>query len=338
VCYGPAAERVFWEGWLRPIPYFIIPSFFALSGFLVAGSLARNRIHEFLALRVLRIAPALTVEVFISAFIIGVATTTLPLSGYFSDPLFARYFFNIIGHIQYRLPGVFDGMPAGSFVNLQLWTVPYELRCYVLIVVVGLAGILKFPKILMTLLFCTPFLATAVDYRSFSAVDAGPNGTTLVLAFFLGVTLYYLRDNISFSRGLLAIALISAWACSTFVETKYIAVLPIAYATVVIGLLNPRRGLLVAGADYSYGMYLYGFPVQQTVSYFLPHQRFWYINLVLSLVGSGLLAFLSWTMVEARVLGRKREFLALVSMVSFPVLRRRAATMPARSDVRANRN
>ena len=74
------------------------------------------------AIREVRIFPALAVEVLISAMLIGPLVTAYPLSTYFSDPLFFRYFFNLIGHVQYRLPGVFLGMPGPDYVNMQLWT------------------------------------------------------------------------------------------------------------------------------------------------------------------------------------------------------------------------
>jgi peptidoglycan/LPS O-acetylase OafA/YrhL len=67
----------FWTGPLRPLVCFILPSFFALSGFLVTGSFERNTIPAFFTLRALRIFPALAVEVLISALIIGPLLTTV---------------------------------------------------------------------------------------------------------------------------------------------------------------------------------------------------------------------------------------------------------------------
>jgi peptidoglycan/LPS O-acetylase OafA/YrhL len=70
----------------------ILPMFFALSGFLVAGSLERCKtLLGFLGLRVIRIYPALAVEVVLSAFLIGALVTTYPWSRYYSDPLFLLY-------------------------------------------------------------------------------------------------------------------------------------------------------------------------------------------------------------------------------------------------------
>jgi peptidoglycan/LPS O-acetylase OafA/YrhL len=70
----------------------IVPMFFALSGFLVAGSLERNPIGVFVGLRVIRIAPALAVEVTLSALLLGPLLTTVPLAHYFADPKFRSYF------------------------------------------------------------------------------------------------------------------------------------------------------------------------------------------------------------------------------------------------------
>src|SRR5271167_5053386 len=133
VCYGPAAEFYFWTGPPRPSIYFILPSFFALSGFLVAGSLERNKIHEFLTLRIMRIFPALTVEVTISALIIGPILTTSPWREYFYSYRFLAYFLDIVGDIHYQLPGVFNNLPTPNFVNAQLWPIPFDLACYMAI-------------------------------------------------------------------------------------------------------------------------------------------------------------------------------------------------------------
>jgi len=115
--------------------------FFALSGFLVAGSLERSKTTlTFIGLRLIRIYPALAVEVALSAFLIGMAVTAFPLVTYFQDPLFLKYLLNVIGDIHYNLPGVFENNPVPKIVNAQLWTVPVELMCYVALTVLVLLG------------------------------------------------------------------------------------------------------------------------------------------------------------------------------------------------------
>src|SRR5260370_18233609 len=86
----------------------LLPMFFALSGFLVAGSLERsNTLITFLGLRVFRIMPALTVEVLLSALVLGPLLTTASLENYFLSTIFRLYFLNIVGDIHYYLPDVF---------------------------------------------------------------------------------------------------------------------------------------------------------------------------------------------------------------------------------------
>ncbi|SHN38015.1 Acyltransferase family protein [Duganella sacchari] len=128
--------------------FFLVPvrsiliCFFALSGFLVAGSLLRCKtLFMFLGLRVVRIVPALFLEVTISALLLGPLVTTVPLSTYFSSQEFHSYFLNIAGIIHYTLPGVFETNPFPKVINGQLWTIPWELECYVALSLLSLVGI-----------------------------------------------------------------------------------------------------------------------------------------------------------------------------------------------------
>jgi len=307
VCYGDEGERAFWSGPFRPVFCAIVPSFFALSGFLVAGSLERNPLAAFLTLRAVRIFPALAVEVLISALLIGPLLTSLTVNGYFSDPLFYHYLLNLIGDIHYQLPGVFENLPAANTVNIQLWTVPIELECYILISILALVGLTRKPRWFLVALLAATIAVLGKEWvlGVFPVQNSRPANNLLVLSFLFGISLYMLRDRVTFNWPLFGFALCASWFCFMQVETTYLAPLPVAYATVFLGLLNPRKTLLVAGADYSYGMYLYGFPVQQAMYYLFPECRAWYVNLIASLLLTGLLAYLSWTFLESRI-HRKR--------------------------------
>src|SRR5215469_12102212 len=56
--------------------------------------------------------PALTVEVFLSAIILGPLLTTVSHGNYFTSGEFYSYFLNIVGEIHYSLPGVFVTNPV----------------------------------------------------------------------------------------------------------------------------------------------------------------------------------------------------------------------------------
>jgi peptidoglycan/LPS O-acetylase OafA/YrhL len=313
VSYGADVEAQFWTGPLKPLFYFILPSFFALSGFLVAGSLFRNRIPAFLALRALRIFPALFCEVVISALIIGPALTAFSLRDYFFDPKLHSYFLNVIGRIHYHLPGLFLDNPFPDNVNLQLWTIPYELECYIAITALAILGIARSPRLFaLAFLFLTAAQSAAVWMSSSPGPVDGPSGRLCLLSFLGGVLLYVWRDRAPCNRFLAVLAGAFLWIMLSGRGTEYLAPLPIAYATIWLGLQDPKKLFFVAGADYSYGMYLYGFPMQQAVAHLLPQYRFWYVNLILSLVASGIAAYFSWNLVESKIMKLKAPIVALV--------------------------
>ncbi len=90
--YGRGTELSLWPP-IVVVVRLVLPMFFCLSGFLVAGSLARTKtLISFIGFRVLRIVPALCVEVTLSALVLGTIFTTLPAREYFSSIEFFKYF------------------------------------------------------------------------------------------------------------------------------------------------------------------------------------------------------------------------------------------------------
>ncbi len=315
VCYGHPTERLAWQGPIGPFVRFLVPSFFALSGFLVMGSLYRNDLVSFLALRALRIFPALGVELLLSAFLIGMLATALPLADYVTDPGLYLYFGNLIGVVQYELPGVFRNMPA-PYVNLQLWTIPFELDCYVALSAAAVIGLHRRPGLLLALALGAGVVLFGYDATVGGLSELRPSGALLILSFLVGAALFALRDRVSFDRVLFAASAILSWVLLARPETQFLAALPVAYCTVCLGVLDPRRLFLLKGADYSYGLYLYGFPIQQMISYLFPDARLWWINVGASLVVASLFAAFSWHVIEKRVLAHRRGLLAALARMN----------------------
>ena len=135
-----ARASVFWFS-----EYMLVPMFFALSGFLVAGSSMRLSTTNFLLNRAARILPALIADIVFAALLIGPLVTTLPAKQYFTDATFLSYFFNIVGWMHYSLPGVFENNPLPE-VNGALWTVPFEIGCYVILMGLMISGAIKRPR------------------------------------------------------------------------------------------------------------------------------------------------------------------------------------------------
>ena len=116
--------------------------FFVTSGFLVTGSLlTRHSALEFLWARTLRVFPALLVMLLLTVFGLGPLVTSWPLSAYLTDAGTYGYLLKcatLVSGVQYNLPGVFADNPFKSAVNGSLWSLPYEIRMYAIVVMVWL--------------------------------------------------------------------------------------------------------------------------------------------------------------------------------------------------------
>jgi peptidoglycan/LPS O-acetylase OafA/YrhL len=315
VSYGAAVAAKFWNTPAVGIMEMVLPMFFGLSGFLVAGSLVRCRsLISFLGLRAFRIYPALIVEVVISALLIGPLLTNLPLRQYFADPLFARYLFNVTGNISYELPGVFLGNPLPGIVNSQLWTVPWELVGYAGLGVLMLLGIKRHRIIaplgvVAVLVFDALMLhAHGEFHRTLLVLHDTQSGGKLLAFFLLGITGFLYRSSIPYSRMLFWVSLLASPVLLYAVPAAhYLTLLPLSYATLYLGLSNPRRLGFIGFADYSYGIYLYGWVFQQLVAALLPWSHQWYLNLALALPLTLLAGMASWHLVERPLHRLKRQ-------------------------------
>jgi len=223
VVLGSPAVENFWHSPARPFLAAILGMFFCLSGFLVAGSLARCRtMISFLGLRVIRLVPALAVDTLVAALIIGPLFTVLPLGAYFSSETFWSYFLNIVGEVHFYLPGVFESHPRTE-VNAQLWTLPYELICYFLLTAAAVVGLVRYRHLFLAV---TCALILFYFARIF-VLNVSPNpmtldGRSLVMSFLLGVTTYLYRDKVVLAVPYLVISVIAAYVLLSLRRYDYI--------------------------------------------------------------------------------------------------------------------
>jgi len=297
----------------------IVPMFFALSGFLVTGSAMRLPLIPFAASRALRIVPALAVDTLVSILGFGLLFTTLSPVAYLSHPMTLAYGLNSLGDIHYNLPGVFTHAPQ-RMVNASLWTVPGELCCYITMAALIIARQLKSwpaPLLGVVLIF-----ATDLAFRTFGPWFpmekqlAGESGK-LIAAFLLGSIAYSQRDHIPLSPWLAGAAALIMAAFAAFgsmrltTEPAFIAIASVAltYLVVWLGLQPLPLPWPFNTGDYSYGVYLYGFPVQQAVVH-VTGTRSPLVVFVLTVPLVLGLAAMSWRFVEKPAL-RLRKALPL---------------------------
>lgn len=313
ISYGTPVEIRAWRGPLGLAMHFVLPMFFALSGFLVAGSLDRSRtLLAFFWLRALRILPALCVEVAVGALVLGPALTSFTWSAYLTDPHLYAYLLNVVGDIHYVLPGLFTHNPVPTIVNGQLWTIPYELQCYLVLGGLALTAALRRRAILLAIVA----LAQALwIWQALSLGDnggsGGASGPVLLIAFLCGVLFHLYRDVIRLHRGIFLCVLAISAALSALPHGAYYLPVPATYITVYLGLLTPRLIWPIAKGDYSYGLFLYGYPIQQAVAAYGPRTHVWWINAAVALPLTILVAAISWHFIEKPALGARRYIAAL---------------------------
>lgn len=309
--------------WVKTVPTvllallaLLLPMFFGLSGFLVMGSAMRtNHAGTFITFRFLRIFPALFVEVMLSAVVLGGFVTTLSLGQYYSSSQFFEYFGLLIGSIKYFLPGVFDTNPIKT-VNGALWTVGPEIACYCFVAAMMVCGLFirKLPVVLVTVLLV--MICIVADYWETDWNTVHLPIKALVVSFVSGNIIYLYRYTIEYRLSFFVLAVVVSVAAITLAQNYvalrpcfYIAALLIPYCSAYIGLTNFKPLPFFSRGDYSYGIYIYGFPIQQAITFYFPDSRIWWFNLALSLPLTIFFAVLSWHFIEKPVLGLRKKFI-----------------------------
>jgi peptidoglycan/LPS O-acetylase OafA/YrhL len=300
--------------------------FFCLSGFLVCGSAQRLRLHDFLLNRAARILPALAVASVLAALIIGPLVTTQSLQAYFTGKDFSHYFLNMVGFIHYELPGVFTANPFPAAVNGSLWTRAFEIACYAVIMstlvllgaikhagrFVGVAAVIVSAYMMLSYYFLHhPLLFDNDTIKHLIANFVASRGNALYCYFLAGAGLYVFRDRIIHDGRLaflcvLAIVAIHLFEIEDAVMRQLLLFLPVAYLTIYIGLMKIRKPPLYSQGDYSYGIYVYAYPIQQVLAGLYPMPVLLHFLCALVLVTG--VAMASWHGIEKPILGLRKKF------------------------------
>lgn len=289
-----------------------VDAFFIISGFLVTGSLlSRQNALHFLAARVLRIYPALVPVNVLTVFVLGLVFTTFAWRDYFADPRTYAYLIKntlLFSGISFQLPGVFEGHAIKGGVNGSLWTLYYEVRLYGLLlltwVVLAVLTRQSRERKVAAVLGAVAVLAVGTHlYNRHAGLDE--HASRLYFMFFSGTLYYLLRARIVLS-GHVFLAALGLFLFGVFFRPAFFLSYHLLLPYIVLYLAYIPDGwvrLYNRLGDYSYGFYIYAFPIQQTVVA---------LNPGVSLAGMLASAFpvtlffaiLSWHLVEKKALGR----------------------------------
>lgn len=271
---GPGAEEPLEAVFGLSLGRMAVAGFLALSGVLVARSLARRDILTFASARAARLAPGLWAALGVTA-LWGVAMTDLSTAGFFSDPGLARF---VIGHAllapqTYELPGVL-GDAAYPAANGSLWSLRYEAIAYGALLLAALAA--GRARAALLIAAGAPGLAALAWAASAGLVDSRlRDGAELLFAFALGCAAYAARAHLRFGgsagfrMGFAPVAICAAGAAMAAEAdpalARVLATAAAAWVTIWASFAGPRPRPAGRIGDPSYGAYLYAFPIQQSL-------------------------------------------------------------------------
>ncbi|MGB2741774.1 MAG: acyltransferase [Cognaticolwellia sp.] len=296
--------------------------FFITSGLLVTRSLlVRTDIKFFIVSRILRIFPALLISV-LFCVVLGAYLSNFPLQQYIKDPEllnFIIYNSTIIVTDFQELPGVFYEAPLDRSVNGSLWTLPWELRMYVVLCLIGI--------------FCTLLKKIKVQFNiaSYIIVFIAVCSTCLYFyfhftenyhwfyykffrfasAFFIGGSAYVLRKYIFLELKwvfiLLSLLVLALCINKTVFFIAYIFSTP--YLILCAAYL-PKGKILQYNklGDFSYGTYIYAWPIQQTIAIKIIDLTPTQMSLAAGVIVL-FLSVLSWNLIEKPSMKFKRYFM-----------------------------
>jgi peptidoglycan/LPS O-acetylase OafA/YrhL len=292
--------------------------FFVVSGFLVTASLFnRNSLAAFAWARFLRIFPGLWVMLVLVVFGLGPVMTTAPLAEYFTSPLTRDYFLHcatIVNGIRHFLPGMFEHNPFNAAVNGSLWTLPLEWRMYEFLAL-GWAVLALLPKyrspafrIFVPAVVVVTFCINASQLILHQKMDLGMINTFM---FFSGAAIFLFASRIPLAFKALPLLVAGVIFSLTEFDRYFVLYLLLTPITVILLAYAPGRLLLNFNrlGDYSYGVYIYAAPIQQTLVALNPGLSTLMLTIYAS-AASLVMAALSWRFVEKPALTHKEAFAA----------------------------
>jgi peptidoglycan/LPS O-acetylase OafA/YrhL len=273
--------------------------FFIISGYLITMSFERSRAaRTFVLSRALRLVPALAVVVLFLTFVAGPILSSDATSVYLRQPETYEFPFVAVTLVRFYdgLPGVFLHNPFPRSVDGSLWTLHYEVACYALVFLLGVSHILN--KYVTTLLFLVGLVATGCA--------VGGHVAEFGTYFLAGAVIYHWQMPIR--RDLAAVSVL-VWVAALLWRGLTLASATFGAYLVIFLALSPsiRLPRLARWGDLSYGIYIWAFPVQQSIAWLRGGHITWYDDAALSLPIVLSLAMLSWHLIEAPALALKRR-------------------------------
>jgi peptidoglycan/LPS O-acetylase OafA/YrhL len=297
--------------------------FFSLSGFLVTSSLLQSSgsLH-YIKKRVARIVPGFLVASAFGCLIVG-PLTSIDIGEYFRSQNWRNIIVEALALKQVSVSGILEGNPL-QLVHGTLWTIRYEFDCYIVLALLGAAGFLRPNLRLPMFMVLAAVFAVAmtvhlpiVNYGIAALFISSPDRWPDLFAFFfVGSAFFLFREQIPKSA-VIFVASVAAIASSFVVGGAYWAFLFCGtYVVLFVSLsFGAEVKLLGQRVDLSYGVYLYGWPIQQMILFYYAGMKLSPAELFrAALLLSYLTAWISWSTIERPSLRlvRNRSFKQMI--------------------------
>jgi peptidoglycan/LPS O-acetylase OafA/YrhL len=301
-------------------------TFFIISGFLLARSLASNAgAIAFTVSRVLRIFPGYVCAVLLVGLVIGPLFTSLPVGQYFSSPEvrnFVRDALNSLGDAY--LPGVFaSDSGAAGIVNGSLWSLRYEALSYVFLLFlwISLRSIVRVTWVITVI---------AVLTWVWPAFAGTMPGLTYTLPYFAaGVLMQWVYERYH-TKPTVALACVGLLALSALIGIQIYAFALFGAYLIVFAAERPNIGSRFAEkfGDCSYGLYLYGWPTEQMIRQVTGTHNPWLLFL-LAVPMTFVFALLSCHIIERPAMRMRSTVVARLKALTRPMMVARPAAVLA---------
>lgn len=290
--------------------------FFVISGFLITKSIVNSRSDKFFIMsRVLRIYPGLIGAVIFST-ILGSFFTNLSFFNYITDQqikIFLLKGSTLLAGVEMQLPGVFIENPYKNAVNGSLWTLIYEVKMYIFLFLTYKTSKILSNKLKLESLFTVFVIVIVLISYIFFAINnlnsiQESHINRFTYLFFSGSLYFLLRKRIFFEKWFFYFSITLIFLLALF----YLQIFKISYMLLIPYIVMylsfvPSKFSGVNENDFSYGIYVYAFPIQQSVVSIFKNIGPYEMMVICAPI-IGFLSVISWYFIEKKALNMKEIF------------------------------
>jgi peptidoglycan/LPS O-acetylase OafA/YrhL len=302
-----------------------VDGFFALSGFLIASSWLRHpQVRDYLVARALRILPGLYVCLIVTAFVfapISLAVQGGSAMGLLRSSAPFEYVLKnatLLADLQLDVDGTPRRVPVAGLWNGSLWTLIWEVLCYLAIAAIGVVGLADRRWVSPAILALAVGAAILLPPLTFPGVwTLQQLAVRFAIMFSAGALMYQWRDVIPARWSLVALSVLIVLVSSLLPDYRVLGGFALAYAVIVSGSLIHNKRLTLP-TDLSYGTSIYAFPTQQLLAVCGLSALNPFLFFAIATTATLPLAALSWFVVEKPALSLKSRLKRKSSAAALP--------------------